>query len=149
MKKASEGTRVWEKTGKEGTLLRSKDFALKAAHAALRKKAVDLRVLDLSDLTVIADYFVICSGENTTQVKAIAECIEDELSKKGITPRGIEGLDYRHWVLIDYGDVIIHIFEKETRAYYSLEKLWLDAESVEIDEDKADLGGQNKRAVYP
>ncbi len=61
---------------------------------------------------------------------------------------GIEGLDYGHWVLLDYGDIIVHIFEKETRAYYELEKLWMDAKTVEIDEDKAGLGGKDKRAVH-
>jgi len=109
---------------------------------------VDLIVLELSGLTVIADYFVICSGESTTQVKAIAEFIEEEFAKKGIKPLGIEGLDYGHWVLIDYCDVIIHIFEKETRAYYDLEKLWMDAKTIEIDEDKIDVGRKDKRAVH-
>lgn len=115
---------------KEGTPLESRDLALKAADAALKKKAVDLIILELTGLTIIADYFVICSGENITQIKAIAEYIEQEFSSKGIKPLGIEGLDYSHWVLLDYGDVIIHIFEKETRAYYSLEKLWMDAKSI-------------------
>lgn len=115
---------------------------------ALKKKAVDTVVLDLSDLTVIADYFVICSGESTTQVRAIAEFIEGEFSKEGRRPLGIEGLDYGHWVLIDYSDVIVHIFEKETRHYYGLEKLWMDAGIVEVDEDKPDMGRQDKRAVH-
>jgi ribosome-associated protein len=97
---------------------------------------------------MIADYFVICSGESTTQVKAIAEFIEQEFSSKNIKPLGIEGLDYSHWVLIDYGSVIIHVFEKETRAYYSLERLWLDAKTIEINENKIDMGRKDKRAVH-
>jgi ribosome-associated protein len=107
-----------------------------------------LIVLELTGLTVIADYFVICSGESTTQVKAIAEFIEHELLKKGVKPMGMEGRDYSHWVLLDYGDVIIHVFEKETRAYYNLEKLWMDARTVAVDEDKTDMGGKNKGAVH-
>lgn len=122
-------------------------MALRAAKAALTKKASDPVILSLEGLTVIADYFVICSGENITQVKAIAEFIEEEFSKSGIKPRGIEGLGYSHWVLIDYGDVIVHVFEKETRDFYNLEKLWMDARTIEIDEVTADLDGKDKRAV--
>ncbi len=68
-------------------------------------------------------------------MKAIAEHIESEFMKKGMKPLSIEGLSYAHWVLLDYGDVIVHVFENETRAYYELEKLWLDAPRIEIDED--------------
>jgi ribosome-associated protein len=76
---------------------------------------------------------VICSGESTTQVKAIQEQITSKLKEAGISPRGVEGLTYSHWVLIDYGDVIIHIFEEETRKFYELEKLWIDAERIPAD----------------
>ena len=123
-------------------------MALRAAKAALKKKAVDLTVLDLNGLTVIADYFVICSGESTTQVKAIAEFIEQEFTKRGLKLLGMEGLVYGHWVLLDYGDVIVHVFETETREYYGLEKLWMDAKALEIDEDTVDLGWQDERAVH-
>ncbi len=129
--------------------LKSKDLAIQAAEAALKKKALDVTVLDLSGLTVIADYFVICSGESTTQVKAVAEFIEQEFAKKRIKPLGVEGAAHSHWILLDYGDVIIHVFEKETRAYYNLEKLWMDAKTVEIDEDKIDMAGKDKRAIHP
>ena len=105
-------------------------------------------MLELTGLTFVADYFLICSGESTTQVKAIAEYIERELSSAGMKPRGIEGLDYSHWVLIDYGDVIIHIFEKETRDFYDLEKLWMDAPIVELNENTGHMGGKDKRAVH-
>jgi ribosome-associated protein len=128
--------------------LKSKDLAIQAAEAALEKKALDVTVLDLSGLTVIADYFVICSGESTTQVKAVAEFIEQEFAQKRIRPLGIEGVAHSHWILLDYGDVIIHVFEKETRAYYNLEKLWMDAKVVEINEDKIDMAGKNKRAIH-
>lgn len=97
------------------------------------KKAAGVLVLELKGLSVIADFFIICSGESTTQVRAIAEAIEENFSKKGIRPAGIEGLNYSHWVLMDYGDVIIHVFEEETRAYYQLEKLWLDAPRMPVE----------------
>ncbi len=79
----------------------------------------------MQGLTTITDYFIICSGESTTQVKAITEYIEERFNLQNIKPLGIEGLNYSHWVLMDYGDVIIHIFEETTRAYYELEKLWI------------------------
>jgi ribosome-associated protein len=82
----------------------------------------------------MADFFVICSGESTTQVKAIAELIEEKFNETGIKPLGIEGLKYSHWVLIDYGDIIIHIFKEETRAFYELEKLWIDAKRIQLSE---------------
>ncbi len=85
-------------------------------------------------MAIFTDYFVICSGVSITQVKAIAEHIETEFMKQTIRPLSIEGLRYAHWVLMDYGDVIVHIFEDETRAYYELEKLWLDAPRIPIPE---------------
>lgn len=94
------------------------------------KKAVDVLVLELKGLSIIADYFVICSGESTTQVRAIAGAIEEDFLRKGLRPAGIEGLNYSHWVLMDYGEIIVHVFEEETRAYYQLEKLWLDAPRI-------------------
>jgi ribosome-associated protein len=86
----------------------------------------------LRGLSTIADYFVICSGESTTQVKAIEEQIEETLKKEEIRPIGIEGLRNSQWILMDYGDVIVHIFEESTRAYYELEKLWIDAEKINL-----------------
>lgn len=133
---------------RQDSTLDSRELARKAAHAALTKKAVDLVVLDLGGLTIIADFFIICSGESTTQVRAIADHIEREFADSGVRPRGIEGLDYGHWVLVDYGDIIVHVFEKETREYYALEKLWMDAPLVAVDEDTPDLVRQDKRAVH-
>lgn len=113
-------------------LLESKEKAVKAALIANDKKAHDTLILELKGLTIIADYFVICSGESTTQVRAIAEHIESEFKKHAIRPVSIEGLGYAHWVLMDYSDVIVHIFTQETREYYELEKLWLDAPRIAI-----------------
>jgi ribosome-associated protein len=123
-------------------------MAVRAARAALDKKAENLVILELTGLTIIADYFIICSGDSVTQVKAIAENVEHEFLERGIRPLGIEGLNYSHWVLLDYGDIIVHVFEKETRAYYNLEKLWMDAKAIAVDEDTTDVGGKDKRAVH-
>ncbi len=105
-------------------------------------------VLELKDLTVIADYFVICSGASTTQVRTIAEHIRENLMKAGITPSRIEGSQYARWILIDYGDMIIHVFEEETRLYYELEKLWLDAPRIPLaDNNKGNMDRENERTV--
>jgi ribosome-associated protein len=104
-----------------------------AVKASLDKKAQDPVILEIKDLTVIAEYFVVCSGESRTQVGAIADNVEEALAKEGIKRRSIEGADYNNWVLIDYGDVIVHIFENETRNYYELEKLWLDAPRIDVE----------------
>lgn len=113
-------------------ILDSIEKARLAAHASRDKKAIDALILEVKDLTAVADYFVICSGESRTQVGAIADHIEEKLAKAGLKPRSIEGGNYNNWVLLDYGDIIVHVFERETRAYYELEKLWLDAPRIEV-----------------
>lgn len=115
-----------------GRPLNSKTKAIKAAKIASNKKAKDIIILDLKGLTTITDYFVICSGENATHIKALAEAIEEKFSKDKIYYHSTEGLNFARWVLMDYSDVIIHIFDEETRAYYELEKLWLDAPRVTV-----------------
>jgi len=99
--------------------------------AALGKKATDLVVLDLRKLSSIADVFIICSGRSNRQVAAIAEHIQVELKKHGITPLSVEGKKQGHWVLLDYGHVIIHVFYEPIRSFYDLEGLWIDAERIE------------------
>ncbi len=119
---------------KEGTPLESKNRALAAARSAASKKARDITILELMKLTVIADYFVICSGESTTQVRAIADAVREDFDKKKIRLIGIEGASNNQWVLLDFGDVVVHVFEQETRDYYQLEKLWLDAPKIFFEE---------------
>jgi ribosome-associated protein len=115
---------------------KSKKKALRAAETALEKKAKDTIILELKDLSTIADYFVICSGDNPAQIRAIAEAIQESFSKDGILPIGKEGLNSARWVLIDYGDIVVNIFNEETRAYYELEKLWIDAPRIHIKEQR-------------
>jgi ribosome-associated protein len=99
--------------------------------AALGKKAIDLVVLDLRKLSSIADVFIICSGRSNRQVAAIAEHIQVDLKKHGITPLSVEGKKQGHWVLLDYGHVIIHVFYEPVRGFYDLEGLWIDAERID------------------
>ena len=98
--------------------------------AALGKKAEGLVVLDMAELTSIADAFIICSGRSNRQVSAIADHIVRDLKDKGIRPLSVEGKGEGHWVLIDYGHVIIHVFYTETRRFYDLEGLWSDAKRL-------------------
>jgi ribosome-associated protein len=102
------------------------------AEAADDKKAFDILILDLRGITFISDYFVICSATNTTQVSAIADGIGQNLARIGIHPSHIEGEAEASWVLMDYGDVVVHIFDEQTRAYYSLDKLWGDAPRIPV-----------------
>ncbi|NLM96636.1 MAG: ribosome silencing factor [Halanaerobiaceae bacterium] len=107
-----------------------KEMAVIAAEAAADKKATDIEVLDVRALTTIADYFVICTGNSETQVKAITREIEEKLAEKGIVPQKIAGKQEARWVLLDYGTVIVHVFYKDERDYYELDRLWADAEKL-------------------
>jgi len=107
-------------------------LAHKTAEAASGKKAVDVRILDLRGLTSIADFFVICSGTSSTHVDAIADGIEQTLKRDGRYPSHVEGKAESTWILMDYGDVVVHIFEEQTRAFYALERLWNDAKGIPL-----------------
>ncbi|HWP51256.1 MAG TPA: ribosome silencing factor [Clostridia bacterium] len=109
------------------------DRAKEIAQLIDNKKGDDVRVLHIGTLTSIGDYFVVATGSSTTQVKALADSVDEKLSAQGIQPRRIEGYTSASWILMDYNDVIIHIFLKETREFYSLERLWGDAPEVEWD----------------
>jgi len=99
--------------------------------AALGKKAMDLVVLDVRKLSSIADVFIICSGRSNRQVSAIAEHVQVDLKKHGIVPLSVEGKKEGHWVLLDYGHVVIHVFYEPVRSFYDLEGLWIDADRIE------------------
>jgi ribosome-associated protein len=116
--------------------LYAKTLAKKIAHFALTKKANDVVIMDVRKLTDVADFFVVCSGDSDIQVKAIADAIADGTEKLQTDPWHREGLTQRQWILLDYVDVVVHIFHKEARKYYNLEKLWGDAK-IEIVQDEA------------
>ena len=94
------------------------------------KKALDIIVLDVSGLTSLADTFIICSGRSNRQVTAIADYIRIDLKKQGVAPLSVEGLQEGHWVLMDYGDIVIHVFYDDVRRFYDLEGLWSDAPRI-------------------
>ena len=112
--------------------MNSKNIAQAIAKIADDKKAKDIVVLDLKKLSAFTDYFVICSGASDRQVKTIAGAIEMELKKENVRPLGMEGYETGHWVLVDYGDVVAHVFYDDERHYYQLEKLWADAPQLKI-----------------
>jgi len=108
--------------------------ALECTRAALDRKAYDLVVLETGNVSSVADYFVICSGRSDTQVQAISEAIDGALRAQGDRPVSIEGLPHAQWVLMDYGDVVVHIFYVPVRGFYDLERLWVRAPRVELPE---------------
>lgn len=110
----------------------SKELARKAFLYLDEKKAIDIKVIDISKISVIADYFIITGGSNERQVKAIADNVEEKLGKEGVIAKSIEGYHNANWILMDYGDVIIHIFNQEDRLFYDLERIWMDGQSVEV-----------------
>jgi ribosome-associated protein len=105
----------------------------RAARAALDRRATDVLVLDLQGLSSVTDYFLLCSGKSTTHMETITDAIRDELKTEGVRPRHAEGVAASGWILLDYGDVLMHVFLEETRAYYALERLWGDAPAVSLD----------------
>ena len=110
-------------------------MALLAAEAAADKKAREVVVIDVGDLLVVTEYFMVASGQSDQQVKAISDEIETRLREDaGLKPVGREGQEQRDWVLLDYGGMVVHVFQPETREFYRLEKLWEDAPRVELPE---------------
>ena len=118
-----------EKRRKTTRLPRQVELAIRAAED---KKAVDMVALDLRKAAGFTDYFVICSGANARQVRAIADAVVERLGEDGAKPAHVEGYERSEWVLLDYFDFIVHVFGTETRMFYGLERLWGSAERVEV-----------------
>ena len=108
-----------------------------AAHPGLDKEAIDVVVLDLQGLSTIADFFLVCSARSTTQAETIAEAVRGALRAEGVRPRHNEGSAESGWLLLDYGDVVVHVFLEETRGFYALERLWGDAPLVSVEGGRA------------
>jgi ribosome-associated protein len=122
--------------------MESWDRALLLSQYALEKKAYDLVLIEVSEVTSIADYFIICSGRSDRQVQGIAQGLQENLGNLGISPLSIEGLTHGHWVLMDFSDVIVHIFYQPVREFYDLEGLWAHAPRVELPEPYSSLVNQ-------
>ena len=110
---------------------RSAELARLAISSLEDKKAEDVRVIDIGGVSVLADYFIIASGNNRAQVQAMADEVEQRLGRAGAVPRQIEGYQAGNWVLMDFGDVIIHIFDAQNRLFYDLERIWKDGTQIE------------------
>ena len=114
----------------------SKEKSIFCAQAALEKKAFDVTILELKKASSLTDYFLICSGRSDRQVQAIAQSIEEKMGEQGIRPLGEEGMREGRWVLMDYDDVVIHIFYDQLRRYYDLEGLWIEAPRINSPEEQ-------------
>lgn len=111
--------------------MNSKEIAKLAITALEDKKAEDIKVIDISEVSVIADYFIIANGTNRSQIQALSDNVEEVLGRAQVPLRQVEGYDNANWVLLDFQDVIIHIFDKENRLFYDLERIWRDGKMIE------------------
>ncbi len=114
---------------------KSKDMVKIAIEALEDKKAEDIKVIDISEVSVLADYFLIAGGNNSSQIQALCNNVEEKLGRSGYHCKQIEGYDTANWILMDFGDIIVHIFDKENRLLYDLERIWRDGKMV----DKEDI----------
>lgn len=112
----------------------SKEMARIAYEALDEKKGGDIRIIGLEGVSVIADYFIIASGENRNQVQAMTDNVQEMLERAGYRSKNIEGYRTASWILLDYGDIIVHVFSKEDRLFYDLERIWRDGRVVSVDE---------------
>ena len=128
--------------GKKGVEeIDAKEKALLSVRAAESKKANDVVLLDLRERSNFTDYFVICSGNTQRQMKAVVEAVIEKLQKKGVSPWHSEGIEGNAWMLLDYGDVVVHVFESAVREFYDLEHLWGDAPRVNVPRSRSKQAG--------
>lgn len=113
---------------------KAKEMARLAYHALEDKKAEDIRVINIEKVSVLADYFLIASGMNKNQVQAMADNVDEILHKAGYPVKQMEGYQTANWILLDYGDIIVHVFDRENRLFYDLERIWRDGESISLEE---------------
>lgn len=111
----------------------SKEMVKLAYEALDEKKAEDIRIIDIAGVSVLADYFVICNGSNESQVRALVDNVEEVLAKAGYELKQMEGHGLGSWVLMDFGDIIVHVFDRENRLFYDLERIWIDGKLVDVE----------------
>ncbi len=112
--------------------MNSKEMTALAIQALEEKKAEDIQVIDISEISAIADYFIIANGTNRSQIQAIADNVEEKLGRAGTQFKQMEGYDTANWILIDFLDIIVHIFDRENRTFYNLERIWRDGKQVPL-----------------
>lgn len=112
----------------------AKEMAKIAYQALTEKKGEDVRVIQITEVATFADYFIIADGNNPSQINALVDNVEEQLSKAGYEPKRIEGIRNSNWILMDYGDIIVHIFSKEDRLFYDLERIWKDGKEISEEE---------------
>lgn len=113
-----------------------KDMVLLAVKALEDKKAEDICIIDISEVSVLADYFIIAGGKNTSQIQAMADAVDEKLGKAGYPLKQMEGYNSANWILQDFGDIIVHVFDRENRLFYDLERIWMDGKKVSINDLK-------------
>lgn len=109
----------------------SKEIAAIAYDALDDKKGIDISIIDITEISVMADYFIIASGNSSSQVQALIDNVDECLGRKGVIAKQVEGYRSANWVLMDYGDVIVHVFDKDNRLFYDLEKIWKDGKQID------------------
>lgn len=129
-----EGHNEQQRSEESCMITLSKDEALSTAQVMLDKKARDVVLLEISPIVAYADYFLICSGRSVVHVKAIVSAVEEYLKNNGVTPLHIEGYSEGRWVLLDYDELIVHVFLEDARHFYNLERLWGDVPRIEFEE---------------
>ena len=122
----------------------TKKRVLACVNASLEKKATNIVIMKVQEISAFTDYFVILSGNSDRQVQAIASAIRENMKKDGVLPLGVEGENHGQWVLMDYGDVVVHIFYAPVREFYNIERLWSDAPTMEVAEDAPGLKALTK-----
>lgn len=113
-----------------------KEMVTLAIQALEDKKAEDICVIDISEVSVLADYFIIAGGNNTSQIQALSDAVDEKLGKAGYPLKQIEGYQSANWILLDFGDIIVHVFDRENRLFYDLERIWRDGKKIDLEEFK-------------
>lgn len=108
-----------------------KELAKIAIEALEDKKAEDIRIIDISEISTLADYFIIANGTNRSQIQALADNVEEALGKAGLPLKQVEGYETANWILMDYRDIIVHVFDKENRLFYDLDRIWRDGKQID------------------
>ena len=112
----------------------SKKMARMAVDALEDRKGEDVKVLDISEISTLADYFIIAGGSNINQVQAMADSVQEKLGRAGYMTKNVEGYESGNWILLDFGDIIVHVFDNENRLFYDLERIWRDGKTISKEE---------------